>query len=1085
MLRLWTRSGFPLKSFIERTPCLFTRKMASTVSEKFGNFDLVKSIKLGFTDVRVSKWRSRVTGLSVVHLDYEAPIVNGYFAVATEIFNDSGCPHTLEHLVFMGSEKYPYKGIIDHLANRGFSNGTNAWTDNDHTAYTVSTAGEQGFLQLLPIYVDHILYPTITKAGSVHHIDPKGQDSGVVYSEMQGRENTSGDLMALRLQRLLDPPSSAYRSETGGLMEALRVLTVEQIRHYHSTYYVPHNLSLIVTGKLSSGTSTLLSVVQEQVEPSLIAHGQNLGPRPPGWKRPFLETTSAIRPPIQETIKDTVEFPEKDESVGELIISALGPAPNQFLERKALDIIGTYLTSSAVAPLNKEYIEIDSPMWSLILYHLHLFRGGYPRHAIYLPIYVGSVPTELLDEFDSKLKASLRRIVVEGIDMERMAMVINRDERQLRSKLESSKGDAFSSTVITDFLYGAEDGSELEASMDEINQFAEVRKWTNKQWTDLLQKYYINSHSVVVRGKPSATLAKKLAADEKARIAAQVEQLGPEGLKKAEKEVEEAKAEHDKPIPTEILLDFAVPSVKSIAFIPVQSLQEQGTGRAIPTKATKSEALAEHIQSDGSALPFFVQYDHVESDFVSVHAYFSLEHLPHKLRPLISTYMSAFFALPVVRHSGERLTHEDVVNKLDNETVSYEVGLGVSNSFAEIDGALRNCDAWLKDLMYGAEFDKERLQVTIAKIQQSLPEMKRDGNTVLGSLWADLLYNEASTSRAGGILPQNEFIPSLATQLAESPDQVIADLQEIRRYATDPSGVRFSVTGNILQLDKPRSTFAKYFQSLLPETSLSPVPLASETLSELGKEPVTKGVVMGLPTIESSYVTHSTKAIKGFNHPEYAAFRIALEVLNATESYLWRYIRGSGLAYGAYVSLDVESGLLSFSLYRSSNSMDAYKEASNVLKGLVDGSIALETTTLDAAKSTVVYGVAKNVSTAGRAAMMSFTNQALRGVPQTHQVEMLEKYQVVTKEDVLGIFRKYFLPLFDASTSVAVVVTAPAKVDGIVEGLAADGFIVEKRTLEIDPSELEGEHDHDHECDSCGSGSGSDSDSDSDSSGSR
>lgn len=122
----------------------------------------------------------------------------------------------------MGSEKYPYKGIIDHLANRGFSNGTNAWTDTDHTAYTVSTAGEQGFLQLLPIYVDHILYPTLTKAGfitevcsisdqssqpisdphgpplQVHHINGKGENSGVVYSEMQGRENTSGDLMALR-----------------------------------------------------------------------------------------------------------------------------------------------------------------------------------------------------------------------------------------------------------------------------------------------------------------------------------------------------------------------------------------------------------------------------------------------------------------------------------------------------------------------------------------------------------------------------------------------------------------------------------------------------------------------------------------------------------------------------------------------------------------------------------------------------------------------------------------------------------------------------------------------------------------------
>ncbi len=39
-------------------------------SESFGNFDLVRRVKLDFTDVVVSKWRSRVTGLSVVHLDY-------------------------------------------------------------------------------------------------------------------------------------------------------------------------------------------------------------------------------------------------------------------------------------------------------------------------------------------------------------------------------------------------------------------------------------------------------------------------------------------------------------------------------------------------------------------------------------------------------------------------------------------------------------------------------------------------------------------------------------------------------------------------------------------------------------------------------------------------------------------------------------------------------------------------------------------------------------------------------------------------------------------------------------------------------
>ena len=67
-------------------------------------------------------------------------------------------------LVFMGSRKYPYKGIIDRLANRGFANGTNAWTESDHTCYTVDTAGSQGFLQILPIYVDHILFPTLTQS---------------------------------------------------------------------------------------------------------------------------------------------------------------------------------------------------------------------------------------------------------------------------------------------------------------------------------------------------------------------------------------------------------------------------------------------------------------------------------------------------------------------------------------------------------------------------------------------------------------------------------------------------------------------------------------------------------------------------------------------------------------------------------------------------------------------------------------------------------------------------------------------------------------------------------------------------------
>jgi hypothetical protein len=83
----------------------------------------------------------------------------------------------------------------------------------------------------------------------------------------------------------------------------------------------------------------------------------------------------------------------------------------------------------------------------------------------------------------------------------------------------------------------------------------------------------------------------------------------------------------------------------------------------------------------------------------------------------------------------------------------------------------------------------------------------------------------------------------------------------------------------------------------------------------------------------------------------------------------------------------------------------------------------------------------------------SFTNQALKGVSQNHNTDLLEKYQQVSKDDVLRVLQQYFLPLFDASTSVVVSVTAPGKAHEISKGLKDAGFVVERRTLEVDQDE--------------------------------
>ena len=65
---------------------------------------------------------------------------------------------------------------------------------------------------------------------------------------------------------------------------------------------------------------------------------------------------------------------------------------------------------------------------------------------------------------------------------------------------------------------------------------------------------------------------------------------------------------------------------------------------------------------------------------------------------------------------GRTLNHEEVVNSLEDETVSYDIGLGLEGYFTQLirvsikvevakyDQAIQ----WLNDLIYRSVFDKER-----------------------------------------------------------------------------------------------------------------------------------------------------------------------------------------------------------------------------------------------------------------------------------------------------------------------------------------------------------------------------------------
>jgi redox-regulated HSP33 family molecular chaperone len=93
----------------------------------------------------------------------------------------------------------------------------------------------------------------------------------------------------------------------------------------------------------------------------------------------------------------------------------------------------------------------------------------------------------------------------------------------------------------------------------------------------------------------------------------------------------------------------------------------------------------------------------------------------------------------------------------------------------------------LSDIANCTDDEPKRLQIVVAQIQQALPGYKRDGSIVLSAVTSELLHAENSTTRAGGVLIQSEFIRTLTEKIQDAPEEVIEAFENIRRNSEGPS----------------------------------------------------------------------------------------------------------------------------------------------------------------------------------------------------------------------------------------------------------------------------------------------------------
>ncbi|KAK5993948.1 hypothetical protein PT974_07386 [Cladobotryum mycophilum] len=1001
-------------------------------------FQKIQSFKTDYAPCTITQYVSERSGMQVVVADRQGPKVNGYFTLATEIFDDSGAPHTLEHLIFMGSKSYQYKGLLDKLSSRAYS-GTNAWTATDHTAYTLETAGWEGFAQILPVYLEHVILPTITDEAvvtEVWHVDGEGNDAGVVYSEMQAVENRAPEIMDLKARRLLYPENVGFRYETGGMTDALRVLTAERIRQFHRDMYQPRNLCVVIVGETDH--DNLLEILDDFEE----SIKDDIPSLDTAFKRPWID--SAQPPALKETIVTTAEFPEEDESVGEILIGFFGPNSSDLIATSALNILLTYLCGSSVSILENTLVEREE-LASSISY----WWESRPSSIIWLQ--PTGVATEKLEFVEKRLFEVLKDVVTKPLDMDYMKECILREKRQVKYHAETSES-FYSTNIITDYLFGKRDGSTLK-DLETLAEYDILEKWSDEEWRAFARKWLSDAHHVSVLGKPSEELANKMKTEHEARIAKRKEELGEEGLKKLADRLEEAKKKNDEPIPAEVIDRWSVPGTESIHFIESDTARA-GNARSIGLGSGHAQKIIDAAPQGKQ--PLFIQFEDVPTNFVHITIHLGTAQVPVELKPLLSIFSDNFFNTHITRN-GEQVNFEQVVMELERDSIGYDIGS--SRQLGDPDGFMIQFQSepdkyaaavnWLRTMMFDAVFDPVRIKAAVMKALADIPESKRDGRAMSSEVDVVIHMDKSAHAVARRTLVKVTYLKRIKKLLKKEPEKVVEWFNKIRSSLFTFENMRILVTANLAKLPNHITTWDMLSEVLqAPKGDMVPIPKFSSLLNDEGRNPGSVGaVIIPMTTLDSSYSVSTGPGIDSYSHPRLPAIMVAIGYLETVEGPLWNAVRGAGYAYGSHFSRNIESGVMTYRVYRSPDASKAIIASRDAIRKIADGEVEIDKHLLEGTISQIVVMFADEQATMPNAAQQNFVLSVVRDLPKDWSKDILKKVRDVTLDEIKQAMKDFILPCFEPGWSNVVITCGKVMLEGMETAIKEMGYKVQTHEL--------------------------------------
>ncbi|KAL5255842.1 hypothetical protein ACHWQZ_G011170 [Mnemiopsis leidyi] len=891
----------------------------------------------------------------------------------------------------MGSSSYP-KGFLDFAANRCLSNGTNAWTDQDHTAYTVSCAGKEGFLSFLPLFLDHILFPLLTDEGfvtEVYHINGDGQDGGVVYCEMQTYENTMDCIADRAFAKSVFGVGSPYSVETGGMLHELRTsCKVEKCRKFHEQAYRPENMNIIISGNVSieEVTAAITEVnnkILKNIAVDTLAKPTN-GTEMNG-------TISTKSTGFSSVNIETIPFPSpEDDDPGCMLFGFKSLPLGQPKELLAEDIMIEYMINTSASPLTKELVHVAEPFCSSLSYH----RYYYPTTVVQLR----------LQETNSGKHSELNH-VVHGIfcnvrdgslDLDRINSMLKNKLLESKLEIEDNDLDQLVSYAIVDHLYEKHCSDLLGEYSKMEKYYTELMDESQEFWRGVLSRL-VDSLVTCIISQPSSDLLTTMEEEEVERIQNRKEELGEEKLHSYGEILSRAEEFNDNTITPDLFTAIKKPETSKFDLYDVSTISNK-TGIQHPN----------------------VYFHNINSSFYKFYSIIDTDKFSDQEKSLVPLLIETCCNLPIDDGKTVSMTGDEVASKCEKLFLNHSVSIGlfkeqICMEFTLSEDNLDDGILLLQQLLMWQVVDSKRVSEYLQNLKSTVKANKRCGYESLQSSVYQHLY-PYSVSAKSSLFCQEHFLESISLEDACSALKVM-----FKELFTSDCALHIISSQELLdKLDTSR--IVSLFKLDNPSVEKSNFVNLKTFLLKDRESLMEEDLIIKVPGEETSYMASMIPVSNSLYDAVDIKMRVFKNWFGNLDGVIGREVRGKGLAYHYYAESSALAGNLMMQLQQSTDVSAAFCAVKELIDRIITSENPVEIVNesqVELAKSATFYSLVDKVRSGHSAAAWDL-NFIHGNTSRKSFGEISRILEAVTCQDIVDLCREFYYKLFTKGESVKI-----------------------------------------------------------------